>query len=379
MTTRDQQTIYIGVTGTNGKTSVTWMISHILRSLGRNVLLIGTLGAYLNGEVIEDLVNTTPAYHVTNRLVVASHESIDGPLYVVMEVSSIGIHQGRVENIDFQYGIFTNLSRDHLDYHGSMEEYFAQKLRLFTGLVRIQNACAIINDNCAFGQKVSISLPTSVETITTAKSENPLVSYFRKHIESTGVTETFIGSYNYENILQASVVAAKIVDSKERVLSVLGNIPPIPGRVNFYKVKGIDVVIDYAHSPDGLQRLLEALRPKCTGRLICVFGCGGDRDVSKRPVMGRIAEKYSDVVVITSDNPRSEDPDEIIRQISLGVQDPSSVMIIPDRLNAIKRAITDIAKSGDLVVLAGKGHESYQILGKEKIHFDESEILSSLA
>ncbi|MBR3144298.1 MAG: UDP-N-acetylmuramoyl-L-alanyl-D-glutamate--2,6-diaminopimelate ligase [Clostridia bacterium] len=369
----------IGITGTNGKTSVSYMVKSILEAAGHKVGLIGTI-LYMIGDKTIESHNTTPGIHELNFLL--SEMVNNGCDTVVMEVSSHALSQRRVEGFHFKRAIFTNLTQDHLDYHKTMENYLNAKKKLFS-------ICdeAIINlDDAAYGE-LTKDLSCKITTYSlgnnadySAKSINYLptgVNYellgenVLEHIEvSTG------GKFTVYNSLAAAVCGISLgVDSKT-VASGLKSIKGVKGRAEVVPCDlGFTIIIDYAHTPDGLKNILSAFNECEKNRLTVVFGCGGDRDKTKRPIMGNIAVHYADNVIVTSDNPRSENPEAIIEDILVGVKGINTpVKTIVNRPEAIKYAIKTAVK-GDIIVLAGKGHETYQILPTGTIHLDEREVV----
>jgi UDP-N-acetylmuramoyl-L-alanyl-D-glutamate--2,6-diaminopimelate ligase len=369
----------IGVTGTNGKTSVTQWVAQALTALGRKCAVVGTLGNGFPGELVPG-PNTTPGAHVLREfLPEIVHQ---GAQACAMEVSSIGLHQGRVAALRFDVAVFTNFTRDHLDYHRDMAEYAAMKHKLFEmpGL-----RTAVINLDDPFGVDLAKKLKGRVRTIGyTLEAETGTDSVLR----ATDLTETgagivftldgirftapVVGRFNASNLL--AVIGALIAgdETLEDITAVLKGITPPAGRMQTIGDAGQPlVVVDYAHTPDALEKVLTTLRGTATargGRLVCVFGCGGDRDAGKRPQMGAIAERLADAVVVTSDNPRGEDPQAIIAAILTGTQ--SQPAVEPDRATAINAAIAQ-ADARDVILLAGKGHEPYQEIAGVRLPFSD--------
>jgi UDP-N-acetylmuramyl-tripeptide synthetase len=316
-----------------------------------------------------------------------------GTEYVVMEVSSHALDRKRVSACHFDAAIFTNLTQDHLDYHVNMENYFEAKKRLFTEVLEAsekRKKFAIINLDDAYGARIAKCSAGEVISFST-KSSSAVVHAERATISEQGIWadvntpwgrielhSKLFGIHNLSNILAASAAALSLGASPSSVESGVSRIISVPGRLDRVEnTKGINVLVDYAHTPDALKNVLSAVRPLTPGSLILVFGCGGDRDPLKRPVMGRIGRELSDVLIVTSDNPRTEPPESIIDQIERGVFEAvdarKSYFRVTDRRQAIEKAIR-IAQKGDTVLIAGKGHEDYQILGTEKIHFDDKEV-----
>ena len=377
----------IGVTGTNGKTTLATMIKEILASKGHRVGFIGTTGALINGKPVETdgSTPTTPRVYELYKLFYEMAKS--GCDCVVMEVSSFALEQNRIGPAMFRIGIFTNLSQDHLDYHGNMESYFEAKKKLFTDHCET----AIINIDDKYGLRLYDEMKEKgLECISCSISGQKADITGSKIHFSDGVTKFWIttanknhpfhlnmmGSYNVLNAVQAIAAAIKLNLNINAISNALSAFSGVKGRCEFIPTgKDFLVICDYAHSPDALENMLPNIKENCKGRLICLFGCGGDRDKTKRPLMAKAAEKFADLLVITSDNPRNEDPEAIIDDIITGLDFTKPYIRITDRKAAIRRAIT-IAEKGDIIVLAGKGHEDYQILKDNvHIHFDEREIV----
>jgi len=365
----------IGVTGTNGKTTVTYLLEAMLAEAGFSPGVIGTI-SYRWADNTSTAHNTTPDPVETQKLL--SQMRDDGVDQVIMEVSSHALVMDRVFTPDFQYAIFTNLSQDHLDFHHSMDEYFDAKALLFEGLG--EDAHAIINLDDSYGRRLIERTRASVCTYGMEEGADLRGHDAELSIEGTSFSingnrfhTSLVGTHNIYNIL-ASAAAMYAMGYDAALLSkALSGIKGIPGR--FERVvqgKNFHVFVDYAHTPDALAHLLEAANALKRGRIITVFGCGGDRDRGKRPKMGRVVEKNSDITIVTSDNPRSEDPVAIIDDIRTGLQGTDYV-VIPDRREAIYYAV-ELAAENDIVLIAGKGHEDYQILGDETIHFDDREV-----
>ena len=371
----------LAVTGTNGKTTTVNILRSVLDDAVGPAASIGTLGVLIGREarvVPGGLGLTTPGPDELQRVL---HELVDaGVKTVAMEVSSHALDQHRVHGVTFDSAVFTNITRDHLDYHGTMEEYFAAKARLVS-YIR-SNGTAVINAD----QPEWLSLPRAPRALTfgTRSSDvraedvtfDPSGSVWTLHHddESAPVHLPLVGDFNVMNALAAASAAISIGVPLQRVAASLSTIPQVPGRLERIADEPI-VMRDYAHTPDALVRSLAALRPFVPGRIILVFGAGGDRDPGKRPIMGAAAEAGADVVIVTSDNPRTERPEAIIDEIERGMS--SRHERVTDRRAAIGRAL-DIAEPGDTVLLAGKGHETYQVVGTEKIPFDEKQIVAEL-
>lgn len=376
----------IGITGTNGKTTVTHLIQKIFEENSEKCALIGTLGYKLssNGEY-RDAKHTTPQapeLQATLRMI-KDVEKIDN---VVMEVSSHALEQNRVGGCRFNGAILTNLTQDHLDYHITMENYFKAKAILFESLS--QNDFAVMNMDDEYSEKFLSVVPEGVRKFTYGVKNNADVMAKDIHFSLNGAEFKLVtlgneynvnlhmnGMFSVYNVLAALTAALAMEIDIKVALKALQNVHGVAGRFEVVNKKPL-VIVDYAHTPDGLENVLKSAREITPedGKLICLFGCGGDRDATKRPKMGAIAQKLSDKIVITSDNPRSEDPQQIITDIIAGLQsvNPEIVTVEPDRGEAIA-LLKSIADNNDVVVIAGKGHEDYQILKDKTIHFDDRE------
>lgn len=381
------KTKIIGVTGTNGKTTITFLISSLLKSVGFTTAIIGTTGIYVKDEKIP-ASHTTPEsvklYEIIHKI---NSLGID---YIIMEVSSHSLVQKRVFGIDFELAVFTNLTPDHLDYHQTMDKYADAKKILFDNLR--SSSMAVINSDDSYSDYMVSNLlshqiirvgekPTANFIIQSHKSDIYGVSFDLLDTKS-GITHkihtNLIGEFNISNIALSLVATSALGIDLSNLCVIANNLTGAPGRMEIIKLKtGAIGVVDYAHTPDALEKAIKTLiNLKNSNRLITVFGCGGDRDKSKRQVMGRIASVLSDFVIITNDNPRTENPNEIIQQIIQGVDNSFAhkIDIIPDRASAIQKAV-NLSSNGDIVLVAGKGHEKYQIFGEEKIYFDDLEQL----
>ncbi|MCX5780902.1 MAG: UDP-N-acetylmuramoyl-L-alanyl-D-glutamate--2,6-diaminopimelate ligase [Firmicutes bacterium] len=376
-----QQVKVVGVTGTNGKTTTTHLIQAILEELGARTAIMGTLYARIGDQQII-MGHTTPeALEIQDFMHLVQSEKGD---YLIMEVSSHALDLGRVDQIHFHAAVFTNLTQDHLDYHVSMDKYKQAKLRLFSALAREAGAFAVINaDDPAAGDFVQAS---GAKYCLYGVNQEADVKAIQLHSSLKGSqftvvhgTDTFdinmklIGRFNVYNALAAIAFALCEGVDKTIIKSALEKIKGVPGRFELVDCgQDFTVVVDYAHTPDGLENILRTGREILENRLITVFGCGGDRDKSKRPLMGKIAAQYSDFCIVTSDNPRSEDPEAIIDDIIPGLKavENSYYAKIIDRREAIHQAIC-LAKKGDLVVIAGKGHETYQLINDQVLEFDD--------
>jgi UDP-N-acetylmuramoyl-L-alanyl-D-glutamate--2,6-diaminopimelate ligase len=374
----------IGVTGTNGKTTSSRLIAQLLRSTGQRCGVIGTLGATLDNAVIAAATTTPDAVALQQQL--AGWRDA-GVAAVSMEVSSHALVQGRVNGTCFDIAVFTNLSRDHLDYHGDMAAYGRSKLRLFAspGLRH-----AVVNLDDPFAAEVLASLPATVQAwrYSASGAAAAEVRVVAPRFHAGGVSaelETPWGRavfasplparFNLANVAAAATCALLLGLDLQQTLAAIAALQPVPGRMQLLPNEvGLQVVVDYAHTPDALEQALAALRPQVAGRLVAVFGCGGDRDPGKRAVMGHIASAGADHVVLTSDNPRGEEPLAILRDIEAGCR--GSVEIQPDRALAIASAIAN-ATAGDCILIAGKGHEDYQLVAGQRLHFSDAEVAAA--
>ncbi|UGB38573.1 UDP-N-acetylmuramoyl-L-alanyl-D-glutamate--2,6-diaminopimelate ligase [Frateuria soli] len=367
----------VGVTGTNGKTSTVQLITQALSRLGHAAASIGTLGAGLYGALDEG-ERTTPDAISVQRLLARFRDQ--GATHVAMEVSSHALEQGRVGAVAFEVAAFTNLTRDHLDYHGTMEAYGAAKARLFAwpGL-----KAAAINVDDPFGRSLADRLPAGVRALRTSMAGTADVSAKAIVTSAEGlafeldtpwgahaVRSGLLGRFNVANLLAVVACLGALGEPFARIVEAVESLTPVNGRMSRLGGDGRHplVVVDYAHTPDALEQALTALRAHCAGRLVCVFGCGGERDAGKRPQMGAIAERLADVAIITDDNPRGEDGDAIVAQIRAGMQRAATVE--RDRAAAIGMAIAG-AGADDVVLIAGKGHETYQEGAAGKRPFDD--------
>ncbi|NLT95195.1 MAG: UDP-N-acetylmuramoyl-L-alanyl-D-glutamate--2,6-diaminopimelate ligase [Clostridia bacterium] len=381
--------LLIGVTGTNGKTTTTNLIAKIFEDQGHKVGLVGTIHNRI-GQKILPVERTTPEASDLQELF--AQMAAEGVSCVVMEVSSHALDLARVKGCQFDIAVFTNLTQDHLDYHQSMEEYFKAKAKLFTGLGRENSKnyrkVAVINGDDTWGQKLLSEITAEkisygTENDVNFKAENIIitstgVSY---RVNDNDITLQLTGKFNVYNSLAALAVAYSQGIPLEQAIKSLENVSGIPGR--FQLIEGTQdfaVIVDYAHTPDSLINILTTAREFAQGRSITVFGCGGDRDRTKRPLMGKAAAQYSDFTIITSDNPRTEDPEKIIEDILPGVKEivgPEKYQVITDRKEAIKEALK-MAKKDDIILIAGKGHETYQEINGVKYPFDDKKIAEEL-
>ena len=374
----------IGLTGTNGKTTSSYILKHLLESaLDARVGLIGTNGIMIGDEFLPS-ERTTPESYELQKLFRQMADA--GCTHVVMEVSSHSLVLDRVAGIRFQVGVFTNLTQDHLDFHGTMEEYAAAKRKLFS---QCERGCVNLDDGWAAYMMEDGRCPFL--TFSAGRNDADLtakdirlsargVRFAAVSKDAIALTKLAIpGVFSVHNALGVMAVGLALGLRLEDCAEAMGSAKGVKGRVEPVPTDGdYTVLIDYAHTPDALENVLKTLRPLTTGRLIVLFGCGGDRDRAKRPIMGAIAEANADLCIVTSDNPRTEDPEEIIREILTGMKKKkNSVKVICDRVKAIQWAI-DNARAGDVILLAGKGHEDYQIIGQEKHHMDEREIVADI-
>ncbi len=378
-----------GITGTNGKTTVAWLLAQAADLLGRRGSYLGTLGAGRPGLLRETGLTTPDAVSVQRRLAEARDAGVQA---LAMEVSSHALDQHRVAGVRFDTAVFTNLTRDHLDYHGTLEAYGAAKARLFSspGLAR-----AVVNARDPYGRALAAQVDARLERILYSTSNElwiePGAGWIRLpelrattaglalHLESShgaGVLRSrLIGEFNAENLLAVLGVLLGWGVPLQQALVALAACSAPPGRMEACGGGAQPLaLVDYAHTPDALVKVLEAARAHARGRLFCVFGCGGDRDPGKRPLMGAAAEAHADLVVLTDDNPRSEPSSAILEQIRAGMSEPARAQVIADRAEAIHWALTE-ADAGDVVVIAGKGHEERQVVGAESRPFSDRQVV----
>ena len=362
-----------GITGTNGKTSCTQFLAQLLRAGGENCGVIGTLGYGPYGELLETELTTPDAVFTQMALAELSRRQVNP---VAMEVSSVGLHQKRVDAVKFETAVFTNLTRDHLDYHESMEAYAANKRLLFT-MPGLRSAVVNLDDPYALS---FINAVASGVEVSTYSVSNKIASVYASRLELTrqgfdasivtpvGAAELdarLLGFFNFSNVLSViTILISYLKIENEGQLQLLcdriSNLKPVSGRMEIIGDSDeVTAVVDYAHTPDGLRSALKALREHFSGKIWCVFGCGGNRDKGKRPLMGEIAEQFADRVILTDDNPRNEAGDEIVQHILSGMSGANSAEVIRDRAKAIAYAIAEAAE-GDVILVAGKGHENYQ-------------------
>ncbi|MCG9678121.1 UDP-N-acetylmuramoyl-L-alanyl-D-glutamate--2,6-diaminopimelate ligase [Vibrio sp. Isolate24] len=375
----------IAVTGTNGKTTITQLIAQWLELTGRRAAVLGTTG---NGF----LDSLTPTANTTGNALDIQQTLADlesqGAQYTAMEISSHGLVQDRVKALSFAVGVFSNLSRDHLDYHGTMEEYARAKLSLFT---HHDCAHAVINIDdpvgAAWAEQLEGCTPVSLSPI---PNGNGLFATDVKYSEA-GITLSFsgqygeghftvplIGAFNASNVLVAFAALLSLGIEKQALMDCASQLKPVLGRMELFHAKGkAKVVVDYAHTPDALEKALSALKVHCQGRLWVIFGCGGDRDTGKRPMMASIGEALADVVILTDDNPRSESPSAIVEDMLVGMVSPDGAIIEHDRYKALAHALQN-SEAEDIILLAGKGHEDYQVLANETVYYSDRESAEQL-
>ncbi len=373
----------IGVTGTNGKTSITYILKKILEDAGHKVGVIGTIQNMIGEEIVETN-NTTPDAYELHRLFALMRDA--GCEYAVMECSSHALDQKRVSDVTFEVGIFTNLTQDHLDYHITMENYLEAKKLLFK-----MCKTAVLNYDDSYYSELAKDLECKVVTYS-AKSNDSTYSAKSAKYRADGLDYELVGyglikrirygtggQFSVYNSMAAIVAAMELGFELDDIAESLKGFCGVKGRAEVVPTgRDFTLIIDYAHTPDGLKNILSAFSDCERNRLVAVFGCGGDRDRTKRPIMGSVAADNSDFVIVTSDNPRSEDPAAIIKDILPGVEKYNTpYVVIEDRKQAIEYALKN-AQKGDIIVLAGKGHETYQVLSTGKIHFDEREVVADI-
>lgn len=370
----------VGITGTNGKTTCTHIIYELLKRSGFKVARIGTMGVHYE-DVDKDYDMTTPDADILQKEFYEMKKR--GVEYVVMEVSAHAISQNRIEGLKFDVGVLTNITQDHLDYFGDMDTYAKTKLSFFDKKY-IDSAVVNIDDKYALAlfkdEKVptifyGIKNPADVFAVNVSSSINGSKFFCNLFDEVYDIKTKLFGDYNVMNVLACLSVCANLGLDMNRVCQELVNIEPVEGRFNVINIGGKSVIIDFAHTPDGLENVLSTAKKLAPKRLFCVFGCGGNRDVDKRHKMGKVAEKYCDYVCLTDDNPRQEDEMKIIKDIEKGMTKPHFVET--DRAKAIKK-VFNIMQSGDVMVVAGKGAEKYQIFGTQKVDYSDFDVVKGL-
>ena len=373
----------IGITGTNGKTTTTFILKKIFENAGFRVGVIGTISTFINGKKVKSN-HTTPGALNLNAIFFEMYDNkVD---YCFMEVSSHALELDRVYGVDFDYGVFTNLTQDHLDFHKNFSDYFNAKFKLFKN-----SNIKIINNDDEYGKKIIENINSNVITYgfkdlksdfiadnIDFKNDKVVFRVRNKFGKKYDFEYSLVGEFNVYNALPAIIIALNegvsiniIVESLKNIF-VLGRLENVSRKCNL----DYQIFIDYAHTPDGVANCLTTLRKISKGRIICVIGCGGDRDREKRPLIGEIATNLSDYVYITSDNPRSEDPKQIVDDIVSGIK-KSNYEVVISRFDAIKKSIKN-GKTNDIILIAGKGHEDYQILKEGIIHFDEREVIDKI-
>ncbi len=375
-----------GVTGTNGKTTTTYLLKHICERAVLRCGLVGTVRYEIGDEIVPS-EHTTPEASDLQDLLARMRDA--GCKAAVMEVSSHALAQNRVQGVEFDAAVFTNLTQDHLDFHGNLESYFETKASLFTRILPAQakkRGTAIINIDDRYGAELRARLPKEARVITYGVGNRAdfRASNFKTELAGTSyqldaqdrsylVRFPLIGKFNIYNSLAALAAATALGVPLRAAILALATAPPVPGRLQLVPGKrNYQVYVDYAHTDDALHNVLRTLRELNPHRLIVVFGCGGDRDRAKRPLMGQAAEQWSDYAIITSDNPRSESPEAIIREIEQSFHGTKYEVVV-DRADAIKRAVA-LAEARDIVLIAGKGHETYQQFAHETIEFDDVQV-----
>jgi len=386
----------IGVTGTNGKTTVTFLLEYILDKLGKKVALFGTLFSRWPGHKESSHYTTDFADKLQFKLFSALKSNVE---FVVMEVSSHSISQGRIAGCEFDAAIFTNLSQDHLDYHSDMKSYFDTKMSLFKHpYLSSKEGFSVINIDDNWGKELLNNLKSEALIVSSqdsdSKSNNKNYFFVTDKVLTTSGTHCLfhtpnekiqlfiplVGEFNLMNALQSIITLFNLGFPLRDICNAIKTFPGVPGRMEIIRISEEnnrnvlpDVIVDYAHTPDGLSKVLESLKVFSKGKIITVFGCGGDRDIKKRALMGSIAEIKSDFIFVTSDNPRTEKPEKIVGDILSGIRNKEKVIIEFNRSKSIQKAI-NMAKVNDIVLIAGKGHEDYQILKNKTIKFDDREV-----
>ena len=367
----------IGVTGTNGKTTTCYLLYNALLKLGKKAAYIGTIGFYLNGKMIKELPNTTPdVLEIYNLLYECIENGIE---YVAMEVSSHSLALNRLSGITFDVALFTNLTKDHLDYHKTFDAYAEAKRILFTKLKN--NKIAIINNDSDYKEKMLVDGNTNITygfnnsdyTVLSFKTNSKSTVFkFSHNDELYVVNSNLSGKHNVYNVLSMLIILCELKFDVNKIIEVISKLEAPSGRMEKYYYKSNTIIIDYAHTPDAELNIINATKEFAKGKIITLIGCGGDRDKTKRPEMARIATELSDFSIFTSDNPRTEDPENILNDMLAGVTNNKYIKIV-ERDKAIKYGI-DLLTENDVLLLLGKGHEDYQVIGHEKVHFSDKEI-----
>ncbi len=376
--------INLAVTGTNGKTTTAFITKHIIDCAKRKCGLIGTIVYDAVSEIVSAPLTTPNCVTIAQK---ASDMVAAGAEFMVIEASSHAIEQSRIAAIDFTAAAFTNLTGDHLDYHGTMQNYFDSKAKLFASLG--ENNTAVLNSQSPESKKIAqqtkanimwygVDCESDISAYIKSSSINGTSFTFGYKDYVDTITTSLIGKYNIENCLAAAGLAIAAGIDVETVCEGLATFENVPGRLQRVACdKGFSVFVDYAHTDDALANVLSVLKPLCKGKLAVVFGAGGDRDKTKRPRMAKAAEKSADKIIVTSDNPRTEKPTDIINDIKKGFENKNDVVFEPDRKKAIAIAIENAA-TDDVILIAGKGHEDYQIVGTKKIYFSDNDIATEI-
>ncbi len=378
----------IGVTGTNGKSTTTTLLKYLLNNTHYNVGLIGTINYEYCDVVIQATRTTPPALELQNLIATMKTAGVN---LIIMEVSSHALSQYRLGSMKFDMAVFTNLSEEHLDYHKTIKGYYNSKKKLFTDHIKDRGKI-FINIDDSYGRKLSKDIQANEQIIYgyAATSQNKIVS-FSSSLKSSTIKISaakseivsncsLIGKYNSYNIAAAVSIALRLGISTDHIQNQLNQFPGVPGRLErLTESSKINIFIDYAHTEDALRNVLQTIKPLCNNNnLIVVFGCGGNRDKSKRAKMGKVVSEFANDIIITNDNPRNEDPNQIIREIIQGIPPETTYKVIMDRQCAIEAAIRD-ANEGDTIIIAGKGHEDFQEINNDKIQFSDTAVAKNAA
>lgn len=369
---------FVGITGTNGKTTTAYLVSQMLNALGMKAAYIGTIGFYVGGELIRELPNTTPDVLAMYNLILESKSK--GADTVIMEVSSHALYYGRINGIKFDVAAFTNLTEDHLDFHKTMEAYLETKVKLVDYIK--DGGTMIVNADDPASEAFKAPVVKSIGLASEGNGADYLVKSYKYNIATTDMVigcgdrdyelkTNLLNKFNLYNYTLAAAITNNLGYSMEDIIGITGDVYPPSGRNEIIEVEGAKAVIDYAHTPDAVEKIIEANLEDKTGQVITVIGCGGDRDPIKRPIMGEIATRLSDYVIFTDDNPRTEDHEKIMEDILKGVNTDNYEVVL-DRAKAIRKGLKKL-EPGDSLLILGKGHEDYQILGHEKVHFSDRE------